>query len=141
MTRPIYESDVDRENEEIIISRLSKVYNCDWRKLPIQYRVDYALTRAEAIVALAEVKKRRVNSDTYRTIILSAKKVWAAQDQAERLRVPALFVVAFNDKMGYVKLDADVIDGYRMGGRFDRGDVEDSEIVAHIPIEKFKWLN
>ena len=59
MTRTMYENEDDRNNEQAIMELAA--WNIEYRKLPMSYRMDFAVTKADAIVGFAEVKMRRMN--------------------------------------------------------------------------------
>ena len=55
MSRPYYESNGDRANESAAMRQACSVWGLDFHKLPISYRLDYALTSNDLIKGFAEV--------------------------------------------------------------------------------------
>ena len=97
MTRTMYENEDDRNNEQAIMERLAAAWNIEYHKLPMSYRMDFAVTKADAIVGFAEVKMRRMNWGQYPTIMLSMSKVHTACQYHQSLKLPTVFVVGTMD--------------------------------------------
>ena len=137
-SRPLYETQTDLLRELSFIDSLCDLWKCDSRKLPIRYKLDYALLREGVIAAFLEVKTRRYPKDHFETYMISMEKVQAAQEHSRFAKVPALLAVKWQDKSGYVYLNnlKDITIGF--GGRFDRDDEQDREPVVYIPISQFK---
>jgi len=134
--RQRYETDADLSNESDIIDAACVTWQCQAIKLPISYRLDFALLRDEQVVAFAEVKRRNVLHNTYPTAFISLSKIMAARLMRP---LPSFWVVAWDDGVGYVRLDNH--DGViTMGGRRDRHDSADIEPMAHFKTELFKKL-
>lgn len=133
--RPTYESAGDRRNESGVIDRVCRAWSCKAVKLPIQYKLDYALCRIGEVAAFAEVKVRTHTFGTYPTYILSySKKVAAMQYE-----FPCFLIVSFEGDIRYADLKK--IDSFvRIGGRNDRNDPQDVEPVVHIPMGSFTKL-
>lgn len=135
--RPTYESPTDLSNEQAVADLMAHRWRAEPVKLPIQFRVDYALFRNGWIAAWAEVKCRSNASDRYDTYMLSLAKVQAGNRLAAAHGVPFLLVVRWTDAIGWVQPTAGDV---RIGGRRDRGDAQDIEQVVHIPITDFRAL-
>lgn len=110
-------------------------------KVPLNYGVDWALinpNRSGIVERWVELKARTNVYNAYSTYAISAMKVTRAMQLQDRTNIPAVLVVRFSDGVytTYFKrfMEPPVI--IRMGGRSDRGDVEDQEPMWHIPIEK-----
>ena len=137
MSRPLYESGLDRANERAVADVLLERWRCSAVKLPISYELDYALVRDGTVRAWAEVKCRRNARDRYPTYMISLRKVLAGLAMAERTNLPFLLLVQWADALGWVTPSAR---GIQIGGRHDRGDSADVEPVIHIPIDTFSIL-
>lgn len=135
--RPLYESALDLERERAVIEQLAWQKGVSYTKLPLDYRVDYALHQHRRISAIAEVKCRRNRSDVYPSLILSAKKFHAGLELSERMGVPFLVVAGWEDGIFYYKAGNEPLD-YDIGGRVDRNDPQDVEIVVHLPVNRFQ---
>ncbi len=137
--RPQYENAESRADEEAFAAVAEKLWNVQLRKLPIAYGLDFAALRGVEVKSLIEFKRRHRTFDQYDTTFLSAQKVMAAQRLAGATGLPTLFVVKFDDKFAYVNI-LSVIWRFEFRGRTDRGDWQDEEPVAVIPMSDFVVL-
>jgi hypothetical protein len=135
--RPLYETEHSLAIERSMAAWLEPLWNCKLVKLPHAYRLDYAALRDQQLVAWLELKRRHCAFREFPTIFLSAHKVLAARALRDASRVPCFFVVQFNDCYAFADILAR---GHAFGfrGRTDRGDWQDIEPVALIPVEQFK---
>ncbi len=85
MTRPMYESAADRSNEQHVIERLAAAWGGEYHKLPISYRMDYAVVRNGEIASFVEIKARHMRWGQYPTVMISMSKVLTAANYAESL--------------------------------------------------------
>lgn len=106
------------------------------RKLPISYRLDFAMFRDGKLRGFAEVKTRNNRHDSYPTLIISLGKVMAARQLAEVSETRSVLLVQYLDGLYWCNFATPF--EVAMGGRWDRGDDDDVEPVAHYPIEAFK---
>lgn len=121
---------------------VSSAWRCEFAKLPIKYQLDYALTRHKKIVALAEIKCRRYSSSSIRSLggyMLSAHKWVAAQSLSQHCGVPFLIILRLTDGIFFAKPNKP--SGLILGGRTDRGDLDDVEPCVLIDMDKFKPLD
>ena len=139
MNRPMYETSESLKNENEVASRISSAWNTKLNKLPIKYRVDYAAERNGKIVAWIEVKTRKYNMNDFDSFMLSLDKYNASVQLGSITNLPVTLVVRWKDKIGYADLlhCRGVI---KMGGRKDRGDPQDIQPAAYIPIDVFREL-
>jgi len=139
MNRPMYETSESLKNENEVASRISSAWNTKLNKLPIKYRVDYAAERNGKIVAWIEVKTRKYNMNDFDSFMLSLDKYNASVQLGSITNLPVTLVVRWKDKIGYADLlhCRGVI---KMGGRKDRGDPQDIQPAAYIPIDDFREL-
>ena len=138
--RPMYESQSDLKREEDVVKELSAHWMCDYQKLPMSYQLDYALLREGKICALCEIKVRNVVSDYYGTLIISASKRLAGLQYSKMLGVPALLVVKYEDGLRFINFSEEP-DSIGVGGRTDRGDMQDTEIVFHYETGRLKDIH
>ena len=136
--RPIYENGATLAAEEATIRRVADRWGVTFQKLPIQYRVDWALIRDGKVACWCECKRRHNNKGKYPSLMLSLSKVTHGLELARQTGLPFLVVVEWDDALAYWK--ADRISGVRLGGRVDRGDWQDVEPVVDIGIELFTEL-
>jgi len=135
--RPRYERPRDLTNEQRVAARM-KERGIDLRKLPISYRLDFAMFRDGKLRGFAEVKTRNNRHDTYPTLMISLGKVMAARQLAEVSETRSVLLVQYLDGIYWCNFASPF--EVAMGGRWDRGDDDDVEPVAHYPIEAFKMV-
>lgn len=116
-------------------------WNCDYMKLPLSYRLDFALVRRNKLVALAEIRVRNVKAETYPTIIFSVNKRAKANELSDQTKVPSFFVVQYDDEIRYIDF-AETPDEFQVGGRTgsNRRDQADVELVGHYDVGRMKRL-
>jgi len=138
MNRPTYENAEDRSAETLAVQKFIRSFGgeVDFIKLPVQYKMDFALTRNGFITALVEVKCRKNNKHTYPTYMISMSKLVAAAGYGN-IGINCILLVQWADSMGWVQMTNDDWK-VKVGGRKDRGDWQDVEPVTHIPISEFK---
>jgi hypothetical protein len=137
--RPVYENKEDSKREADVAKILEKSWKCDLIKMPPKSPFDYAAKRGKLIEAIVEIKTRTNTFQKYPTYMISAEKVCACMQRSIYLRVPFYLVVQFTDGVYYWSSNQE---GFTLdvGGRTDRGDTLDLEMVCHIPIDHFKRL-
>jgi len=140
MTRPMYETPADRGRELIALKAIESFSRKRGVKLPITYRVDFAMEDRGEISSWIEVKCRNNTRNQYPTLSISLNKLMAGVALEERTKKPFFLVVHWEDFLGYIRINT--LEGFKitMGGRTDRGDEQDKEPVVHIPVEQFKEL-
>ena len=137
--RPKYETTTDLRNEFNVASEYAASFGCSVVKMPMQYRIDFAIVDAsQNVLAFIEVKRRLNNMNAYSTCILSLSKVMAAIEMRKTTKKNCYFLVAWNDATGIVEL-TDKYD-VKIGGRKDRNDWQDIEPVVHIPVSDFEVI-
>lgn len=141
MSRQMFETKEDLQRENSIIEKVADRWHCKYIKLPIQYRLDFALIRDNKLKAMSEIRVRNFRSDTYKTIIVSAMKRLTARSLSRELLVPSFFVVKFDDCIKYIDFNESP-DSFEVGGRTGktRRDSDDVEIVCHYKIDRLKPL-
>lgn len=149
MTRPINETEADRDNQLRAIQRLKTAWESTGETITVfECRhadlspVDFVLLRHKKMtVCLVEVKCRTNKRSKYPTLMISSakmNKLW----QHVKFGGIAFLLVKWKDSYGFWKIpekfpdDIDVM----KGGREDRGQTGDIETCWHIPIAKFKVL-
>jgi hypothetical protein len=143
MSRPIYETEKDRQAEmEIAQEFVRAKWDCDIFKNPIQYRVDFALLKPGNVVfAWAEIKTRpKYRKGDFSTYLLSLEKVIRGKELARETGKPAFLIVQWTDALGWMDFEDIRPDEWviEIGGRSDRGDPQDQEPCLMIPIRFFK---
>ena len=144
MTRPMYESSGDRNNEQQVVKRLAAAWGGEYQKLPISYRMDYAVVRDEEIAGFVEIKARHMRWGQYPTVMISMSKVLTAANYADALGLPTLFVVATNDgrlhytRLGDIHRHAKLVHGGRTVQTRDGGDIEPCYMIPNSHFGEIK---
>lgn len=134
MNRPIYETQNTLDAEKSLVEYLEVVWSCSFKKLSRKAQLDYAAFRHDKLVALVELKCRTVRSDTYPTYMLSLDKIFAAHRLKQIAGVPVFLIVQWIDVIGYMQIGSP--DTVGLGGRIDRDDPQDIELVGYYNIEQ-----
>ena len=135
--RPRYERPADLTVERKVAAQMERK-GIQLHKLPISYRLDFAMFKNGKLKGWAEIKARRNNHDRYPTLMISLGKVLAARQLADVSGTRSILLVQYLD--GLYWCDFASAFEIRMGGRYDRGDADDVEPVAHFPIEAFTMV-
>lgn len=133
--RKQYESSADLANEKTIIEVACTAWQCTAFKIPISYKLDFALSRNGRVQAFAEIKRRSHDRFKYPTAFISYRKVLCAQ----AFQCPCFLIVGWDDQVGYTRLD-NGFSHISIGGRLDRKDAADLEPVAHFNVGEFKKI-
>lgn len=134
--RPIYETASDLSRQDAVAQALRGALQCDLDVSAPLSPVDYVARREGRLVGLVEVKVRASPMRRYPTYVVSLAKLATMQALAAVAGVPAIIAVGWSDAVGWARPD-DVTD-VTVGGRTDRSDRRDVELVGHIPISKFR---
>jgi hypothetical protein len=136
--RPVYETAANRAEEDAIADAVCKAWSCTAVKLPLAYHLDRAFLRGDEVLAWTEIKRRYRTLRKFDTVFLSMQKVFAAHNFHLVTHKPCLFIVKFDDCLAY----ADMLPQRRIEfrGRTDRGDWQDQEAIALIPVDDFKLI-
>lgn len=134
--RPRYENNASLEMERKIATVICEAFNVEVAKLPIAYRVDYAVLKDGEITAFLEVKHREIKKDTYPDIILALGKYLAGKELYERTGRRFIFAIGTYDGVFWTDLSESQYP-LAIGGRVDRGDWQDIEPMIRIPMGDF----
>jgi hypothetical protein len=134
MARPTYENDLDRQREEELARLVAQRTGLRPAKLPVQYRVDFALYRQNALVAVAEMKYRDYTVeqlDRWGGYYVSLSKIMGAETICRMTDIPFYVVINFKGdiRVATIAYPFPVV-AAREGGRKDRGDWQDLEPVV-----------
>jgi hypothetical protein len=137
----LYETAQDLHNEHDVIERVSLHLNADYKKLPISYKLDFAMHKmaSQMVWFFCEVKVRTNPVNRYPTMMLNLDKVMAARDLSRHTGIDSFLIVQWSDKIGTINF-GDVFE-VGFGGRRDRGDSQDIGLMAHFEVERFKILD
>jgi len=132
MARPMYETEADRKKEQALAETFAQ-HGYDFYKLPIQYRLDFAVFKDGEARAFVEVKHRNVRLLQYDTAMISLSKVLQARWLTQNTGLPAYLLNVYIDCIARFDFAGDFKLG--KGGRFDRGDSQDADLCAYFPIQ------
>lgn len=118
---------------------VARLWGGDFLKLPMRYRLDYGFLRDGFLTGFAEIKCRNNNHDKYPTYMVSAEKVKAGAEWYA-LGIKAVLIVAFTDGIYQLPLYLEP-DYYAPGGRADRNDPDDREVMAHFCNSRLKMVS
>ena len=141
MRREKYESQSDLDGELRIVERIKKKWNCGAVKMPHEYYTDFFLTEAGdskrvMAKAMCEIRCRSHRFGVFDSVFISLNKARNLLEMSEFTGLPALFVVQWTDKCGYIKL-ASPLPEITIGGRNNMRDKYDTEPVVNLPVENF----
>jgi len=144
MTRPMYESQLDREAEAAVARELAERWNCTALKMKPSYVVDFAMLRHNKCEAFVEIKCRNYTMermDSMGGFMLSLDKWRAGIDLARSSGALFVVVVDTPDSTWWHKVGTSPEhDGLSFRGRTDRGDPQDVEPVVLLKSWRFKRL-
>jgi len=141
--RPVYESEEDRKNEEEIIRTILSVNRdgLSYRKMPMSYKMDYAITEGEGnfpkVVAFVEVKDKRAFKPHYKSIICSTAKWQSMVMTYFATGIPCWYAVRVGGGIGMLLAEPGHRFEARYGGRKDRNDPDDQHPCLLLPVEEF----
>lgn len=136
MGRPIYETSRDMDAEREIAETIAQKYNATAIKARRLYGLDWFFERDGYVVGMVEIKVRNYYRNDFTTYMISADKVARIRLLAGVTGVPAFLFVSWKDGIGYINL-CDEPDYNAIGGRRDRGDDQDVEVMLHYLIDRF----
>lgn len=148
MKRPIYENEADRQRELSVAEIMSLILRsrlCKTRSLSV---VDYVVQSIEGTATgLMEIKVRRYTPeelDEMGGFFLSEAKLLAIHKMVKSLKMDFHLVVetpicllhlCFQDGKPWPRLER------KFGGRFDRGDKKDAEVLCLFPTTMFTRID
>mgnify|MGYP003128412249 FL=1 len=134
--RPLYETKINLNSEKKVMDYVSQCWNVVYFKLPMSYKMDYAVYRDEALVGFAEVKCRTHKFGTFPTYIISLAKVLEARRLGKETNTTPILVVSWLGALAYLDFFSPFT--IKQGGRSDRGDWQDQEPMCHYELKHFK---
>jgi len=136
---PEYESEEDVLAALDVAACVENSWKCSAFRLPPLSVVDFALCDAGVLKAFAEVKVRDNAHDAYDEYMISLVKWSVLYELTTMTKSPAFLVVKFTDGLYYTKITEKPFRVAR-GGREDRGDTQDKELCAFVPMKLFKEI-
>ena len=146
--RPWYETKTDREREQIIADRFaamwSQVLGCELhpvkRKVVDGHEIDFDVVDQDGVVRLrVEAKYRDHRLGQFPTLFIGTGKMERAYELWESDDKPVFFAVAFKcGQFAYGDLCYPAEREVKYGGRRDRNDPRDEEMMLHIPLDQLR---
>ena len=138
---PLYETVEDRLQEDNVSDQLKAAWNLDvWSFPPYATTGDLLLGKDGMLRAICEVKRRHNLINRYETYIVSRSKLERISAMAAALNTKGLLVVQFEDVLVWHDATSSLVYDTRWGGRYDREDPKDLELMVHIPIDRLKTV-
>lgn len=148
MTRPIYESEADRQRELSVAEIMAPILRSRLIRTRNLSAVDYVVQNLDgAATGLMEIKVRKYTPeqlDAMGGFFLSEAKLLAIHRIAKNLKMDFHLVVetpicllhlCFQDDKSWPRLER------TFGGRFDRGDSKDAETLCLFPTTMFTRIS
>ena len=143
--RPLYETKEHLLQERNIASMIGHLWNCETRKLPITYHLDFILSRNRKALGFMEIKSRsnRSSSEVDRMggYLINLSKIEKAKSLTKITGLPFFLVVEFSDGIFAARFNEIPNFDIFIGGRKDRNDWQDIEPVVLINMNLFKQLD
>ena len=137
MIRPTYETEKDIRSEKDVAVLLKETHKLDCFKMPISYRIDWAVFTWGKLLGFMELKVRNVSRNQYPTLMLSLGKCVTGCNLAQFTNTAFWGAVKWTDSFGICRV-GQPFENMGIGGRTDRGDAADIEPVVYLPITDFK---
>lgn len=134
--RPLYETKINLNSEIKVMDYVSQCWNVVYFKLPMSYKIDYAIYRDTNLVGFAEVKCRTHTFGAFPTYIISLAKVLEARKLGRETNTTSILIVSWLGALAYLDFFSPFTT--KQGGRSDRGDWQDQEPMAHFELKYFK---
>ena len=116
-------------------------WNCQLKKLAIDYRFDYVVLKQGNIKAFLEIKKRNLRTTDYADSMINLNKWTKAKQLRDSTKLPTILACRYIDKDIYCNLTDDTNYDLRWGARTkNTRDWQDIQPAVHIDISQFKDL-
>jgi len=137
---PSYETEADRINEQAVADLFEKKHGVRLEKIKPIYGLDYAGFKGAELTHFIEVKCRKFEKEKYETTVINAHKVLAAGRLMRTFERRTILVVRWTDFTGWCPFGEVGLWDMGMGGRNDRGDPNDRDLMVYIPNVRFQPL-
>ena len=138
--RRIYETEQDRKTEAFAAKCLEEVSNCKILQNKKLYAADYSILKNNKITAIGEIKVRNNDRFKYDTFFISADKIHKCKSFAREFDLQFMLFVWWNEGIYGCNLTEKKPLYLDIGGRWDRGDKQDVEPMAHFDPKDFKLV-
>ncbi len=146
---PLYEDEASLSVERRIADRAAALDGCLFEKFPLwrhsrqtQIEGQFRKEWSGRLVKLVEVKDRKHRIGEYETLIIDEEKLKTGLVWASLCREPFHVIIQWENCCGSVEVTKERFREWRSakGGREDRGDAHDIDVVKHIPCRLFRIL-
>lgn len=134
-----YETQENLDNESRVMNAIAEKYGLELHKCPERYRMDAVFSKDGQMMFFVEFKCRKGKSNDYRAYVVSLSKAMAAEALKKATGLPVYLVVEWDDMIG--KIPMQNFRAVNVGGRTDRGDPNDFDLVAHYFVQDFETLD
>jgi len=147
--RPAYQTEQDELAEEVIATRLAKLWNCEMLKFGGKFNaIDRVAVRQEGkkhiVRAFAEIKKRTYSADDIArmgTMMVGFDKIATAKAIAVAGGLPLFLIVCTSESdLWCARVDNAPITEIVISGRIDRADEADITLQALYDFSLFKKI-
>ena len=143
MSRESIQKDVFSEKhvkeEEAFKKDIESYWDCKLEKLPIDYRLDYAVIMNGKIRAWIELKNRNLYSNQYKDSMINLNKWMKAKEFKSISDLPIVLAVRYKDKDLWCAMDDNTDMEIRWGARTkNTRDWQDVGPAVHIKLTEFK---
>ena len=116
-------------------------FNWNYEKLPIAYKLDWAICEGNIIRGFAELKIRTNSRNDYPTLMLSMAKYRELLEVTMNFKPAVLFVRWKDQDCIHKPQDYDhTLYELKVDGRLDRKRIGDIEPCIHIPVNHFATI-
>ena len=116
-------------------------WKCEVRELGDFGDIDWLLYRDNRVVAIAEFKRLYRESTAWPNVYFNVKKWLPLYFVGVGLRVPAYFIVRFDDKICYVDVQNVDATRHEVNGREDRSRGSDLQPAILVPVKTMKGFS
>lgn len=142
--KPIYENKTDAKNEDT----LAKFCEAKWNVKMVRQRklaqFDYVAISGSEVKAYVEMRNHSYELNKYPTTWINLSKLLIANQMQQITKIKHIFVVQFADCIAFCDLnhflDTDYEVNFMAESPNRRNDINDREVIAHIPKSLFKIM-
>ena len=143
MSRQAIQNDINSskhiEGEDMFKRAIEKHWRCSLEKLPLDYRLDFALIKNKKIQAWVELKNRNLQSDDFNDSMINLNKWMKAKELRDSTNIPTILAVRYKYKDLWCALADDTEREVRWGARTkNTRDWQDIGPAVHIKLTEFK---
>ena len=143
MSRQAIQNDINSskhiEGEDMFKRAIEKHWRCSLEKLPLDYRLAFALIMNKKIQAWVELKNRNLQSDDFNDSMINLNKWMKAKELRDSTNIPTILAVRYKDKDLWCALSDDTEREVRWGARTkNTRDWQDIGPAVHIKLTEFK---